>query len=255
MKSIKAIISLFTFSIFFMVNVSAQNDRYQMFLVHEDHVKDGMTNKHMEADKALLEAAKKHKMQGMEWLMFQSDDNRIMYLSPINNFADLDKNPFGELKENMGEDAFEKLFDAFEGTYTKHGDYILRLDNELSYMPEGAENSSQNQTYRELVFYHVPPGKEEKAEDLAKSAKKLYASKKSKVHYRVYKSGLGVMGNYYMVAVSGKDAVSVDKMRKENMKLLGKDGEDLFKRINNNTSKQEIVTGHVKPDLSYSLEN
>ena len=251
MKSFRSILFSTIFSLLFGFSASAQNDRYQMFVVHEDHIKDGMHQKHETADKAVAAAAKEHNMKGMDWLTFEADDNRVMYLSPIDGFADLDRNPFEDLQKKMGKEKLDNMLDGYNGTYTKHGDYILRLDNELSYMPDGMNQSSDENTYRELVFYHIPPGKEEKAEELAKSVKKLYSEKGSKIHYRVYKSGFGTMGNYYMVAVSGKDKASVEKARNENMTLIGKEGEKLFAEIKENTSKQEVVTGHTRPDLSY----
>ena len=247
----RSIISFMMLSLFMCLTITAQSDRYQMYVVHEDHIKDGMMNKHLEADKTLLNAAKEHKMKGMEWLIFQTEDNRVMYLSPIDDFAELDKNPFQDLKDKMGDEAFTKLFEPFTETYTEHGDYILRLDNELSYMPGGMNQTTEGENYRELVFYHIPPGNEDKAEELAKTAKELYAKKASKVHYRLYKSGFGTMGNYFMVAVSAKDASSMDKMRNENMELLGEDGKALFANIQETMSKQEVVKGHIKADLSY----
>lgn len=251
----KSILSFMMLCLFMCFSISAQSDRYQMYVVHEDHVKNDMMNKHIEADKAILKAAKEHNMKGMDWLTFQTEDNRVMYLTPIKNFAELDKNPFQDLKQKMGDASFEKLFEPYAETYTKHGDYILRLDNELSYMPDGMSQTPEGGNYRELTFYHIPPGKDKEAEDLAKSVKKLYKEKGAKVHYRVYKSGFGTMGNYYMVAVSGKDAASIETQRNENMQLLGDEGQSLFQKIEKLTAKQEVVKGNIKPELSYSTSN
>lgn len=235
--------------------LTAQSDHYQMFVVHEDHVKEGMMDKHLEADKALLKAAREHEMEGMEWLAFQADDNRVMYLTEIDNFAELDKNPFQDLQDKMGEEAFEKLFEPFAETYSKHGDYILNLDKEHSYMPEGMDQNMEGMNYRELVFYHIPPGKMDKAVELAKAAKKLYEEKGSKAYYRLYKSGFGTMDSYFMVAISGKDAASVEKLREENAELLGEEGEKLSSEIQKVFSKREVVTGNVMPEISYQSED
>ena len=90
---------------------------------------------------------------------------------------------------------------------------------------------------------------------MAKAAKKLYEDKDSKAYYRLYRSGFGTMDSYFMVAVSGKDAASVEKMRKENVELLGEEGEKLSSEIQKVFSKREVVTGHVKPEISYQAEN
>ncbi|MGA8855215.1 MAG: hypothetical protein WB492_13655 [Christiangramia sp.] len=251
----KSIISFLGLSLFLCLATTAQSDRYQMYVVHEDHIKDGMMDKHIQADKAILDAAKEHQMKGMDWLTFQSEDNRVLYLTPIDNFAELDKNPFEDLKNKMGDEAFEKLFEPYAETYTEHGDYILRLDSELSYMPDGMTQNTEGKNYRELIFYHIPPGKGDKAEEMAKEVKKLYSNKDSKVHYRLYKSGFGNMGQYYMVAVSATGPEEMENMRNENMQLIGEEGKKLFEEIDNITSKQEVVKGYIKPEISYLTGN
>ena len=255
MKSTRLNLTALMLIFFLCLSLNAQDDRYQLYLVHEDHVKDGMQSKHDEADKVLLNAAKEHKMKGMSWITFQADDNRVMYLSPIENMADLDNNPFEDLEKKMGKDQFEKLFDGYHDTYSQHGDYILRLDKELSYMPDGITQTPEGQNYRELTYYWIPPGKGEKAEELARSVRELYAKKGSKVHYRVYKSGFGNMGNYFMVAVAAESKEALDKKREENMQLLGEEGEKLFDEIESTVAKMEKVTGHLKPELSYVTNN
>lgn len=221
-----------------------------MYVVHEDHVKEGQQDKHAKSDKALLKAFKDQNIKEMSWITFAADDNRVMYLTPIDNFAELDKNPFEDLKKKVGDESFQNLMDAYKGTYTKHGDYILRLDKELSYMPDGITQTPEGKNYRELNYYHIPPGEGEKAEELAKKVKKMYTEKNSKVHYRLYKSGFGTMGYYFMVAVAAESPEDMEQLRKENMDLLGDEGKALFDEIENTVSKREVVKGYLKPELS-----
>ena len=246
-------VNLITFilSVLMSISVYAQNDRYQLYVVHEDHVKSNMMDQHQKGDMNLAEVAKKEKMKGMDWITFVADDNRVMYLSPIDKMADLDKNPFESLEKKLGKETFDKLFDAYNGTYSEHGDYILRLDNELSYMPDGMTQTPEGQNYRELIFYHIAPGDEEKAEELAQEVKKMYMANNSKIHYRLYKSGFGTMGNYFMVAVAAKDAAAMEKKREENKEMLGEEGTALREKIEDTFSEIEKVTGYIKPELSY----
>ncbi len=250
MRSIKTLYIAICMLFFLSFSTFAQSDRYQMYVVHEDHIKEGMMEKHHEADKNMVKAAREHNTN-MEWLTFVADDGRVLYLSDIDNMAELDINPFEEFEEKMSEDEYQQMFDAFDGTYTKHGNYILRLDKELSYMPEGITQTPEGEMYRELTYYHIPPGKNEKAEELAKAVKKLYTEKNSKIRYRLYKSGFGNMGDFYMVAVAAKSPEDIKMKREENMKLLGDEGKALFDEIENNLSDKKIVTGYVRPDLSH----
>ena len=251
MKFKKTLFTIALFGLLINFQAKAQNNRYQLYQVHEDRVLEGMMDKHSKGDKAIVEAAREQKMKGMNWITFVADNNRVMYLSPIDNMADLDKNPFENLQQKMGKEAFDKLFDNFDDTYSKHGDYILRLDNELSYMPEGMTTTPEGENYRELTFYHIPPGKAEKAEELARSVKKMYSEKNSKVHYRLYKSGFGNMGYYYMVAVAAKDPEDMERKREENMNLLGDEIKTIADKIDSDFPDQEVVTGYIKPELSY----
>ncbi|APG59799.1 hypothetical protein [Christiangramia salexigens] len=251
MKTTNQIMAVLALLLFLNFNLNAQEDRYQLYVVHEDRVKDGMIEKHMEADKALLKAAKQNEMKDFSWISFQSDDNRMLYLSPIENFAELDHNPFKDLEDKIGEEEMDKLLEAFSNTYSEHGDYVLILDKELSYMPEGITQTPQGEDYRQLDFYHIPPGKDDKAEELARSVKDLYSKKGSKLNYRLYKSSFGVMGNYYMVAMSAKSADELAKLRNENDNLVGDEGKKLMEEIQKTVSKIETLTGKIRPDLSY----
>ncbi|TRO66744.1 hypothetical protein [Christiangramia sabulilitoris] len=250
MKSIK---TLFTaiFALLFMGFTSfSQSDRYQMFVVHEDHVKKDMIEKHHEADKNMVKLATQHNMD-MEWLAFAGDEGRLMYLTAIDNMAELDKNPFADLQKKMGDEEYKKMFDAYDDTYTKHGDYIIRLDKELSYMPDGMTQTPEGEDYRALIYYHIPPGKEDQAEELAKKAKKIYEDKNSNLHYRLYKSGFGTMGNYYMVAVSAKSPEDLEMKMKKNDEVLGEKRQELIDEIEKIFPERETVTGFIRQDLSY----
>ena len=254
MKSIYTFLSALALMLIMSFTTWAQNDRYQLYVVHEDHVMDGKMDQHHKGDKDIVKAAKENNMKGMNWITFVADDNRVMYLSPIDNMGELDKNPFEDLEKKMGKDKYDKLFDSYDGTYSKHGDYILRLDNELSYMPDGMTTTPEGENYRRLVFYHIPPGKAELAEEIAKEAKKLYTDKNSNTHYRLYKSGFGNMGSFFMVAASAESEQEMEKKREETKTLLGEEGEALREKIENTFTDIEVVTGHIKPELSY-VEN
>ena len=254
MRPNRSLFTVLLLCLFISISTLAQKDRYQMYVVHEDHVKEGMMDKHHASDKNLIKVAKEQNIKDMQWLAFETNDNRIMYLTAIDNMAELDNSPFDELQKKLGEDQYKKLFEAYSDTYTKHGNYILRLDHELSYMPGGITQTPEGENYRELTYYHIPPGKSEEAENMARKVKKMYTDKNSKIHYRIYKSGFGNMGNYYMVAVAAKSPEHMEKKREENMKLLGEEGKAMFDKIDEMLADKEVVSGYIRPEISY-LDN
>ncbi|MBU3823096.1 hypothetical protein KO566_13620 [Flavobacteriaceae bacterium XHP0103] len=107
----------------------------QMYRVHVDYVKPSKLMEYENIAKDFLEASKKYNLQ-TSWITTTTSDHRYMYVNPIENFAELDKNPFGDMSSQMGS-SFQDLFKRFNACYDEHGDYILVLDETLSYMPTG----------------------------------------------------------------------------------------------------------------------
>ena len=56
----------------------------------------------------------------------------------------------------------------------------------------------------------------------------MFAEKGSNTHYRVYRSGFGTRGEFYMVAVAAKDAVDYATKATANDALLGEDGNKMM---------------------------
>lgn len=74
------------------------------------------------------------------------------------------------------------------------------------------------------------------------------------MYYRLYKSGFGTMGNFYMVAVAAKSPDDMKKKREANMEKLGDEAKTMMNEIETIFSERETVTGYVRPDLSYLNE-
>lgn len=230
----------------------AQNSNIQSYSVHEDQVKFSKIADYEKASKELIAKLKEHKIQGLNWISSTTQDGKYLYVSPINNMADLDKNPFAALAEKMGSEAMGKIFDDMDKCYTNHGDYILNLNKDLTYMPTGITLTPEGENYRRFFYLHVTPSNHGKLVEKMKALKDLYTSKGSKVSYRVYHSGFGVVGSYILVAVAATDGVSYEKRAAENRTLLGEEGKKLLDEIFMLVSKFETETGALRPDLGYS---
>ncbi len=230
----------------------AQEKTTQSFWVHEDQVKPAMLMEYEQAAKQLVDNCKKYDIKTLGWITSQTDDFRYLYVSPINSMADISYEGFKPLREKMGADAFDKMFADMDKCYTSHGDYVLVLDRDLSYMPGGITQTPEGQNYRRFFFLYTTPGDVGHLTEAIKNVKKMYEEKGSKSHYRIYRSGFGNMGNYFMVAVASKDAISYETQGEANDKLLGPEAKEVFGSVMKYVTKMEEVSGKMRPDLAYT---
>jgi len=224
----------------------------KMYWVHEDRVKPSMMMEYEKSAKALVENCQKHNIQTLGWITTATNDHRYLYVSPISTMADINYDGFKPLQEAMGEDAFGQTFSDMDKCYTEHGDYIIVLNEELTYMPEGFTQTPEGQDYRRFYYIRTTPEHNGKLKEKMKAIKDFYASKGSKAYYRVYQSGFGTMGNYYMVAMASKDGISFETMGEENRSLLGDERHKVFSEMMQYVTSIEEVTGMMRPDLAYS---
>lgn len=244
MKQIKSILLLLIICAF-SVQLSAQ----KMYLVHEDKVKPSKMMDYEKAAKAFQAASLKHQPDG-SWLAVSMDDFRYLYVTPIENFAELDKNPMEDMAKAMGDD-FGNIINDMGKCYDSHGDYIITMDESLTYMPEGISQTQEGMNYRNFYFIHFTPENEKSLREGMKAVKDMFASKESKNYYRVYRSGFGVMNSYYMVAMSSKDEVDSATKNKANEELLGSERYETFQKVLGSANEMYEITGNTRPDLSY----
>lgn len=233
----------------FSINLSLAQ---KMYNIHQDNVKPSKLMDYEKIAKEFNEACKEHNVQ-MGWLAATTDDLKYLYISPIEKMADLDKQPFADMAKAMG-DKFGEMFKRFDECYDSHGNYIIVLDEELSYMPDGITQMQEGQNHRKWVYMYYKPKNAQKVRDGFKAVKKLFETKNSPEHYRVYSSGFGTMESFYMVAISSKDEVDAAQRAKANQDVLGSWEErwEVFSQVMNNTSRMEEYNGDMRPDLSYT---
>lgn len=252
MKTFKNTILLLAFLVSPWMTNAQEEKKHQAYWIHEDRVKPSMMDTYEQISKDLVAACKEHGVQETSWMALRTNDNTYIYVSPINSMADLDKNGFATLSEKMGEDKVSALFNRYNETYDEHGDYIIWLNKELSYMPGGISQTIEGEDYRLFYYHYVTPEENEAYLEGLKKIKSAFEKHNSKVHYRVYKSGFGVMGDYYMIAVSGESEAQSAQRGDENWELMKEDFEPLIKDLNKHIYKFEQKRGWMRPDLAYS---
>jgi len=255
MKITSTLMSILCCLLFFMYlsPIQAQEaDEGQKFLVHEDMVKPSMIEKYETASKAFNEVLKEHGSADVQFLAVSLDDMRYIFISPIENFAALDKNPLDKaLNEALGEEGTKELMSTFDGTYDSHKDYILNLSNKLSY--NSGEIVQEGVYFRHFDYYFPFPGKWDEAKAISKEWKDLYTSKNISQGYRIYTGGLGTE-NLIMVVQWAKSADEFYAQQAETREILGDEAKELMGRTMAITRKFESYDGWIRPDLSYKPE-
>jgi len=241
--------AILLFSSFF---IQAQEEKsYQAYTIHEDRVKPAMVQEYEPIAKNLVAACTEHNIQDATWLTVAQDDNTYLYVTPIEKFADLDVNTFSTLAEKMGKDKMSALFERFNPCYDEHGDYMVYLNKELSYMPGGISQTTEGKPYRTFYYNYVTPSNNKNFIAAIKKIKEVFTKKNSKLDYRVYKTGFGVMGTYYMVVFSGVNAEEIAKAGNENWELMKDEFKPLLTEMSKYTWKNDEKTGWMRGDLSY----
>lgn len=235
-----------------LVSIGLAQSNYQAYWVHEDHVIPAKLQEYEQVSKEFVEACNKNNIKDLSFITMATDDFRYAYIGGIENMASLDKNSFAEMQEKMGAEAFGNMMSRMDKCYTDHVDYVLNLDPELSYMPDGMTQMPEAMNYRNNTIYYVSPANYSKANDIAKRFKKLFSEKNSKMHYRVYRSGFGAPATFFLVAIAAKSPAHYETMNAENVQLLGEAGAKLNAELMSIISDMEPMRGYMRPDLSYA---
>jgi len=251
MKQPRIFIPLILLIIAPLLGLAQEEKMTQAFWVHEDRVKPGMTETYEKVTKDLVAACKEHDVKATQWISLRMNDNSYLFVSPINSMADLDKNGFATLSENMGADKMRALFARYNETYDQHGDYIIYLNKELSYQPGGVSQTVDGENYRVMYYNYVTPENEKGFAETMKKIKSTFEKHNSKINFRVYKSGFGVMGTFYMVAVASESESQGAQRGDENWELMKDDFEPLLNDLRKHTRKMEEKRGWMRPDLAY----
>ncbi|MFD1613619.1 hypothetical protein [Gelatiniphilus marinus] len=246
MKTIKTTLVL-ALLVCFTLNVAHAQQAYQ---IHQDNVKPSKFMEYEKIAKEFHSACVEHKLQ-TSWFTAMSHDFKYFYITPIENFAELDKRPFTDMAKAMG-DKFGDLFDRFDACYDAHGTYIIVKDNALSYSPAEDAEPTEAENYRTWIYMYYKPENAKKIREGMKAVKAMFKSKGSTEYYNVYRNGFGQMESYYLVSIPAKDAIDSAKRSEANKKVLGPDRWDTFAKVMNYTSRTEEHTGEMRPDLSYA---
>ncbi|MEH6537433.1 MAG: hypothetical protein V7719_13625 [Psychroserpens sp.] len=241
---------LFLITVVFAINFVNAQDAPTMFSVHTDNVKFEMVPQYEQLAKSLKDNLVKHAITGTSWTAISVEDGRYVYVSPIKNMADLDKNSMAGLFEKMGEAEASKLFDDMNQCYDSHSNAVVHYNTNLSYRPDGYSTDGKN--HREYHFLYYAPKNGKAMREAMSKVKELFEAKGIKNGYDVYHSGFGSEESYFMVSISGKDDVEIAMGGQENDKIFGDEKGEIFFNVIKLTTRYDQVEADVRPDLSYT---
>ncbi|WP_191860923.1 hypothetical protein [Hanstruepera ponticola] len=254
MKIFKRGIIFHTLVLCALFSVSAQDSQPTMFTVHTDNVKFDKMMQYEEAAKELKSNFEKHNIKNVSWTALSIEDGRYVYVTPIKNMSELDKNMMEDLYKKMGEDKADALFEKMNECYDSHHDNVVHYLPEMSYHPE-SEGSMEGKNHREYHFLYYAPKNGKAMKEGMKDIQAMFQKRGIKNGYSVYHSGFGSDESYYMVSISGKDGLEIAQNGKLNDETFTEEDQANFFKVIQSTTRYDKIEGRVRPDLSYQPKN
>lgn len=234
---------------------AAQDDapKGQLLSVHEDLVIPSMLDQYEKAAKSLAEMITKNNV-GISYTAANQDNFVYIYFSPVENMAEVDKMGanWGELEKKVGKQNFDAAMKQFDGCYTSHKNYLIRLRPDLSYKPEYGSSIADGMLFRHWDFYYIHPGMEEAADNIAKEWVALSKKVGLPEGYRLYSGSYGSDTPVFIVVQSAKNALDFHTRQEAWLKKAGDDGKALWGKTWKVIRKFDSTTGMIRPDISVS---
>lgn len=206
MKTTKILVLIIVMALFVPKHLNAQ----QLYHIHEDVVKPNMTIEYENVLADVYKLIEEFPLEDLKMLVLQSNNNHYYFIEPIGSLGDLDKpSPLVTLAQKAGRDKVMPLLTRLDKCYDIERDYVIRLNNDLSYMPGGMTLTPEDQNYREQYKIYYSPENRQAVTDQMKAVKAMFAEKNSNMHYRVYESGFGTEAEYYLVSIAAKDELDM----------------------------------------------
>jgi hypothetical protein len=235
----------------FTTNAQEPEKQYQMFLVNDDVVKPSMASKYYEASKKWVALLTKYEYPA-PINVYWTDDNHVLWATPIRNFGDMDKltEVFNKMREKSP-DEFKEAYDAFTGTYVSTRTSVYALDMKNSIIAEDAESKAEEADFVFFDIFNFEPGKDEEVEKVLNEIKAFWADKEIIQSWYMY---WGVMGTDSPVLWMAASAKNVREFWAENAKMweaLGEEADKLQQKLMKYVTKEETKMAWIQKELAY----
>jgi hypothetical protein len=233
------------------LQVIAQSADPSMIAIHEDKVLIDKSDTYWNTAAELKKTLETNKITGIRYWAFRGDDGSVSYVSPMSNFAELDKNMWKELTDKIGEESFNKMMSGFAGCYLTHEDFVINYHPDKSY---AAETLTDKDVYREMFYYYLY---EDKADDYFKALdewKAAFTGVNSPMGYQIYSNGFGMNGPVVMVMTWGENENDQEQAYLKTYADMKAKWDELWKKSQACVYKIEKRRFWFAPELTYFPE-
>lgn len=181
----------------------------------------------------------------MSWTIHSALDGRLFYFMGIRNY--------GELDEYYSKSAF--LFQPseldtikkFNESIVSSKQYILRIHDDLSYLPENPEVIEKPVTVWDWLY--CKSGSRKEMEDLFREFRTLAGKVNHPRTFRVFQGDFGIDGNLFIAAYSGKDLGELWSDRQQLMDAIGEKADKIETQIMTHLLSREQTVLYLRPDM------
>jgi hypothetical protein len=159
----------------------------------------------------------------LSFTALQGEDLSYSYIAPIRGLADVEaiNASFEAMGKAVGEQRWGDLMRRNGETMEGIDEAVFAEVPGASYWPAGAKTTSQNAAYYQLDFYHVMPGMEDGAGQVAMAWKALFEGAKVPYGYSVFRLALGDDGPLWVVSVPARDPADLAMIQQASRQAIG----------------------------------
>lgn len=211
----------------------ASKPKGQLVYLEVDHVKPGSVTQYESALKTIMSEVTPKLQASSEIPGFSTwagDDFTFASLSDVKDFADFQRvnDAWESFMTTLGKEKMKQWDAAIGPTIEYTQRYFMREMPDWSYMPSAM--TPQTMPVCLVEQWMLTSGSDDKLEQFAGQYKNLYMQKKIQHGYIVYRNGIGFEQPSVTVVSCGKTRAELASNDEADMKLLGKEADDLATR-------------------------
>lgn len=220
-------------------------------LVMQDVVYPYKAEQYEKAQKEMNNWLVKNNM-GISWTCMQRDNFTYTYVMELKNYAFMDEmnNMWKAKMETANKDEFQKFADAFTGTIAHTHSLVLSKNEKGSYLSDNPYTKPEERKFMHWDYYEIIPGMESAALEFLAQEAELSKKLKMGMSFNLWKIDMGENTSGFIFASGSKTRLDYVQDGDKDMKLGGKEYEDIDKKFMAYVQKFDHWNGKVRDDLS-----